>query len=89
MAGDGVAAGFLGFGFVTLTGRGGGGALDDVLQRTIVLEEIEIRRGNGAQGSSKIADHGDGFEKNLGEDDGGAPVEIRAAGMHFANEGAE
>ena len=89
MAGNGVTARFFGFGFAIFAGRAGGGALDDVLQRAIVLEEIEIGRGDGTKRRAEIADHGDGFEKNLGQNDGGSPVEIHAAGMHFANECAE
>lgn len=91
VSGEGVAAG--GFGGVILGSRtfckAGGGAFDDVLERAVVLQEIEIGRGDGTQRRTEIARDGDGFEKNLGQDDGRAPVQVDAAGVHFANEGAE
>jgi hypothetical protein len=94
MAGERVAAGVFGlaadfFGGVIFCGGIRGGAADDVLQWAIVLEEIEIGGGDGTERSAEIARDGDGFEKNFRENDGRAPVEINAAGLHFADEGAE
>ena len=89
MAGDGVAAGFFRFGFAVCFGCAGGGPLDDVLQRAIVLEKIEIRGSDGAQRRAEIARDGDGFQKNLGQNHRGAPIQIHTAGMHFADQRAK
>ena len=63
MAGDGVASGFV-------AARCGGGTADHILQRAIVLEEIEIGGGDRVERSAEIAGDADSFQKNLGEDDG-------------------
>src|SRR5207244_13306414 len=69
--------------------RGRGWTLHYNLQRTVVLNKVEVRGGDGAERDAEIADDGNGFEKNFGKKDGGAPVEIDAAGMHLLDEGGE
>jgi len=69
--------------------RGRGWTLHYILQRTVVLNKVEVRGGNGTERDAEIADDGNGFEKNFGEQDGGTPIEINAAGMHLLDEGAE
>jgi len=85
VAGDGVAVRFRSA--AASTGRGG--TLHYILQRTVVLNKVEVRGGNGAERDAEIANERDGFEKNFGKQDGGAPVEIDAAGMHLLDQGAE
>src|SRR5690348_10459034 len=86
MAGDGVASGS--FGGVRIFG-GRRGALDDILQRAIVLEKIEIGRRDGTKRSAQIANNSDSLEEDFRQDDSRAPIEIDAAGVHPADEGAE
>ncbi len=88
MAGERVAGGFFRVAKIG-GGRIGRGALDDVLQRTVMLQEIEIRGGDGAKRRAEIARDGDSLQKDFGQNDGGAPVQINAAGMHSADESAE
>src|SRR5579884_354999 len=52
------------------------GTLDDVLRGAVMLDEIEVRRGDGTQRDAQIAHDG-------------APVEIDAARVHFLHERAE
>src|SRR5713226_1003678 len=85
MAGDGVAARFLS----AAATRGGGGTLHYILQRTVVLDKVKVRSGNGAEGYAEIADDRNGFEEDFGQENGGAPVEIHAARMHLFDERAE
>src|SRR6266436_7483773 len=85
VAGDGVAVRLR----AALDATGSGGTLHYILQRTVVLNKVEVRRGNGAWWNAKIAHDGNGFEKNLGQQDGGAPIEIDAAGMHLLHKRAE
>src|SRR5262249_47194966 len=66
-----------------------GGPLYDVLQRSVMLDEIEICGGDGAQGHAEIANDGNSFEKNFGQEHSGTPIEIYAARMHFFHEGTE
>jgi hypothetical protein len=54
-----------------------------------VLDKVEVRGGDGAERDAEIADDAHGFEKDFGEQDGRAPVEINAAGMHLLDESAE
>jgi hypothetical protein len=70
MASDGVAARLLSFAAM----RGSSGTLDYILQRTVVLNKVEVGGGYGAERNAKIANYGDGFQKDLGEQDSGAPV---------------
>src|SRR4029077_6930524 len=70
MAGDGVAARLLSFAAM----RGSCGAPYYILQRAIVLNKVEVGGSDGPQRNAEIAHYGDGFQKNLGEQDGGAPV---------------
>ena len=63
--------------------------LDDVLQGAIVLNEIEIRGGDGLQRRAQIAHRGNGLQENFREHNGGTPVEIDTAGMHLAHQRAE
>src|SRR6266436_5770316 len=85
VAGDGVAVRLR----AALDATGSGGTLHYILQRTVVLNKVEVRRGNGAWWNAKIAHDGNGFEKNLRQQDGGAPIEINAAGMHLLHKRAE
>src|SRR6267143_3290967 len=65
------------------------GALHYILQRTVVLDKVEVGRGDGPERDAEIANDGNGFEKNFGQKDGRAPIEIDAAGMHLLDESAE
>src|SRR5712691_4960859 len=85
VAGDGVAARFRS----AAATLGGGGALHYILHRTVVLDKVKVRSGNGAEGDAEIADDRDGFEEDFGQENGGAPVEIHAARMHLLDERAE
>src|SRR5690348_3049757 len=86
MARNGVASGF--FGGVRIFG-GRRGALDDVLQRAVMLEKIEIGGRDGTKRNAQIANDSDSLEKNFRQDDRRAPIEIDAAGVHPANKRAE
>src|SRR5712692_1071944 len=85
VAGDGVAVRFRSAAAVGGRGR----TLHYILQRTVVLDKVEVGSGNGAERDPEIADDGNGFEKNFGQQDGGAPVEIDAVGMHLLHKRAE
>src|SRR3989454_11611858 len=85
MAGDSVAARFRS----AAAALGSGGTLHYILQRTVVLDKVEVRSSNGAERYAEIADDRDGFEEDFGQENGGAPVEIDAAGMHLLDERAE
>ena len=90
MASEGVAARLFGFfGGGVFAGCGGRWTPDDVLQRAVMLQKIEIGGGDRAQRRAEIARDGDGLQKNLRQDHRGAPVEIDAAGMHLADKRAE
>src|SRR5712691_9647056 len=85
MPGDCVAARFRS---AAAAGRGGG-TLHYILHRTVVLDKVEIRCSNGAQRDSEISHDGNGFEKYLRQKNGGAPIEVHAAGMHLLHQRAE
>ena len=85
VAGDGVAVRV----GPAAAAAGGGGTLYYILQRTIVLDKVKVCRGDGAERDSQIANHGNGFQKNFRQKDGGAPIEIDAAGMHLLDKRAE
>src|ERR1700682_6340637 len=61
MASDGVAARLLSFAAT----RGSCGAPHYILQRTIVLNKVEVGGGDGAKRNAKITHDGDGFQENL------------------------
>ena len=75
--------------FALLRIRCGGRTFHDIHHRAVMLDEIKIGGGDGAQRNAKIAHDGNGFEKNFGKKHGGAPVEINAAGIHLLHQGAE
>src|SRR5262245_2965458 len=54
-----------------------------ILQRTIVLNEVEVRGSDWLQGHAQIANDGYGFQENFRQEHGGSPIEIYASGMHF------
>ena len=56
-----------------------GGALYHVDARAIVLNHVEVGCDEVIDGVAQVAGNGEGFEKEFGEDDGGANVEVRAA----------
>src|SRR5258707_3737575 len=85
VAGDGVAVEFR----AVAAASGRCGALHYILQRTVVLDKVEVCGGNGADRDAEIAYDGNGFEKNFWQKDGGAPIEIDAAGMHLLHKRAE
>src|SRR5216683_2139596 len=85
VASDGVAARFRS---AAAMGRRGG-TPHYILHRTVVLNKVEVRGSNGAKRNAEITNDGNGFKKNFGEENGGAPIEIHAAGMHPLDEGAE
>src|ERR1700744_3096000 len=64
-------------------------ALHNILQWAIMLHEIEVCCRDRAQRYTVITSDRNRFEKNLWEDDGAAPVEIDATGMHALDERAE
>ena len=70
VARDGVAVRLLSFAAM----RGSSGTPDYILQRTVVLNKVEVGGGDGAKRDAEIAHYGDSFQKNLGEQNGGAPV---------------
>src|SRR5580765_1204935 len=49
---------------------GDSGTLHYILQRTVVLDKVEVGSGNWLQGHTKIADDAHGFQKNLGKKHG-------------------
>ena len=73
MAGDGVA----------VAAGASVRALNHVEFRAVVLEEIEIHRGEIRERISKIADHGNSFQENFRQQDGGANIKIDTAIVHF------
>src|SRR5258708_123552 len=85
MADDGVAARLLSFAAAIRSC----GAPYYILQRTVVLNKVEVRSGNRAKWKAEVAHYGDSFQKNLGQQNGGAPIQIDAAGMHLLHERAE
>src|SRR3974377_775463 len=54
-----------------------------------MVNKVEIGGGDGRQGHSEVADDGNRFEKDFGENDGGTPVQIHATVMHELDQGAE
>src|SRR5687767_2704435 len=78
MTGEGVAA-----------PDAGDRALDDIGERAVVLNKIEVRRREVFQVIAEVADDGDGLEENLRQDDGGAEVEVDAAVIQLLDKGAE
>src|SRR2546423_15398918 len=66
-----------------------GGALHYIVQRTVVLDKVEVRGSNGMQGHAEIAHYGNGFQENLGKQNRRAPVEIHTARMHLLHQGTE
>src|SRR6266404_168293 len=72
-----------------LAGCGGRWALHYILQRTVVLNEIEVCRGDWPQWHAEISNDGDGFQENFRQEHGGTPIEIYAARVHSFHERAE
>src|SRR6266404_5869478 len=85
MASDGIAPRPLSFAAM----RGSGGTLNYILQRTVVLNKVEVGGGDRAKRNAEIAHNGDGFQENLGKQHSGAPIEIDASGMHLLHQGAK
>src|SRR5713101_6108505 len=85
VAGDGVAVRIR----TSAAAAGSGGTLHYILQRTVVLNKVEVRRSNRAKRHAEIADHRDGFEKDFRQQNGRTPVEVNAAGMHLLDTRAE
>ena len=79
MAGDSVAARLLSFAAT----RGSCGTPYYILQRAVVLNKVEVGRGDGAKRKAEIAHNGYGFQENLWEQNRGAPIEIDAPGVHL------
>ncbi len=70
VAGDGIAARLLSFAAV----RGSRGAPHYILQRTVVLNKVEVGGGDGAKRNAKVAHDRHSFQENLREQDCGAPI---------------
>src|ERR1044071_2101126 len=70
---------------VAVTGAIRYGAADDVCQRAIGLNEIEIGGRDVCQCVSEIAYQRDGFEKNFGKHDCRADVQINSAAVHASD----
>ena len=70
VAGDGIAVRLLSFAAI----RGSSWTLNYILQRTVVLNKVEVGGGDGAKREAEIAHYGDSFQKNLWEQNGGAPI---------------
>src|SRR5260370_28774854 len=85
MAGDGVAVRIR----TAAAAAGSGGTLHYILQRTVVLNKVEVRGGNRAKRDAEIATDGDRFEKDFGQQDGRTPVKVNAARVHLLDAGAE
>src|SRR5437667_5578901 len=85
VAGNGVAVRFRS---AASAGRRGG-ALHYILQRTVVLDKVEVRSGNRAEWNAEIAHHGNRFQKNLGQKNSGTAIEINASRMPQRHKGAE
>src|SRR3979411_352201 len=85
MAGGGEAARLLSFAAL----RRSSWTPNYILQRTVVLNKVEVGGGDGTKRDAEIAHYGDSFQKNLWEQNSGAPIQIDAAGMHLLHEGAE
>src|SRR5260370_13181795 len=83
MAGDGIAARLLSLASV----RGSCGAPHYILQRTIVLNKVEVVGGDGAKRNAKVAHDGHGFQENLWEQDCRAPILLAAVGGHLFHAG--
>src|SRR5258708_12220448 len=82
VTGDGIAMRFRS----AVAAGGGGGTLHYILQRTVVLNKVEVRRGNRAQRNAKIAHDGNGFQKNFRQENGRAPVEVNTPGIHLLHQ---
>ena len=54
-----------------------------------MLDKVEVRSSNRVERNAEIANHGDRFQKNLGQENGRAPIEINTAGMHLLHKRAE
>src|SRR6266436_4568415 len=85
MAGDGVAVRLLSLAATP----GSCGTPDYILQRTVVLNKVEVGGGDRAKRKAEIAHNGDGFQENHGKQHSGAPIEIDASGMHLLHQGAK
>ena len=70
MAGNGIAVRLLSFAAT----RGSSWTLNYILQWAVVLNKVEVGGGDGTKRDAEIAHYGDSFQKNLGEQDGGAPI---------------
>ena len=70
MASDGVAARLLSLAAAIRSC----GAPYYILQRAVVLNKVEVRGSNWAKRKAEVAHYGDSFQKNLGQENGGAPV---------------
>src|SRR6266478_4572793 len=85
VAGDGVAARLLSFAAV----RRSSGAPYYILQRTVVLNKVEVGGSDGAKRNAKVAHDRHSFQENLWEQNGRTPIQIDAAGLHLFHERAE
>ena len=70
VAGDGVAARLFSFAAMRETS----GAPHYILQRTVVLNKVEVGGGDGAKRNAEVAHDRHGFQENLWEQNGGAPI---------------
>ena len=70
MAGYGVTARLLSFAATV----GSCGAPNYILQRTVMLNKVEVRGGNRAKRKAEVTHYRDCFQKNLGQQNGGAPI---------------
>ncbi len=70
VAGNGIAVRLLSFAAI----GGSSWTLNYILQWAVVLNKVEVGGGYGAKRDAEIAHYGDSFQKNLWEQNGGAPV---------------
>ena len=61
-------------------------ALHYIVQRTVVLDKVEVCSSDWTKGHAEISNDGDGFQEHFRKKHGGTPVEIHTGGMHLLHE---
>src|SRR5208283_3781807 len=79
MAEDGVAA----------AAALGVGTFDDIDARAIVIAEVEVDGREFGERAAQVAHGADGLEEDLGKHDGRADIQVDAASVELAQQGAE
>lgn len=84
MARYGIAARFR---FASASGLDG--PLNDILERAIMLNEIEVGGCDGLERHSKVAHDGNGLKKNFRQKHSRSPIQVDTARVHLFHETAE